>query len=255
MPTLLEVQRGFLDAVLGRCADAAPLITGQPADAEARIRVYANNAATNFLDSLRLTYPAVRRLTGDAYFDQAVHAYRSGHPSRSGDLQWAGREFPQFLAERHADDAYRYLGEVARLDWLVQESLLAADHGPFDLQRLAAVAPEQYDELRFVLHPASRLFASIFPAYTIWDANVGTTAEPDVIDLTQGPERVLVTRKGGRSAFFPLDAGEFAFLEALVAGSNFAAALAAASEADPGFDPGATLQTCVLAESIVDFST
>jgi hypothetical protein len=254
MPTLLEVQRGFLEAVLGRLADAAPLIAGAPADAEARVGVYANNAATNFLDGLRLTYPAVRRLTGDAYFDQAAHAYRSGHPSRSGDLQWAGREFAQFLAQRHADDAYRYLGEVARLEWLVQESLLAADHPPFDLQRLATVAPEHYDELRFRLHPAARLFASIFPAYTIWDANVGTETEPEVIDLSQGPERLLITRRGGRSAFFRLDAPEWAFLEALAAGANFAAALAAASAAEPEFDPGATLQKFVLAETIVDFS-
>jgi hypothetical protein len=255
MPTLLELQRGFLQAMLGTPASAASLIAGPREDAADRIDVYANNAAVNFLESLRLTYPAVRRLTGDDYFDHAVQAYRRDHPSRSGDLQWAGSAFAEYLSQRHAGDEFRYLGEVARLEWLIQESLLAADHARFDLSRLAAVAPDAYDGLRFHLHPAVRLFASPYPAYTIWDANVGSDAEPGVIDLDQGDERVLIGRSSGRSAFLPLTAGEHAFLAALAAGAQFAAAIEAAGAADPDFEPAAALQRFVLAESIVDFST
>ena len=254
MPTLLELQRSFLGALLGDPATVLPLIAGPGPVAADLVGVYANNAASNFLESLRLTYPAVLRLTGDDYFNQAVHAYRRDHPSRSGDLQGAGAAFPSYLAARHAGDVYRYLGDVARFEWLLQESLLAADHAPFDLQRLAAVAPEAYDELRFELHPAARLFESAYPAYTIWDANVGSDAEPATIDLDQGGERVLIGRSLGRSVFHPLSAAEHAFLEACAQRQRFDAAIAAAGAADPNFDAGAVLQRFVLAGSIVAFS-
>jgi len=254
MPTLLELQRGFLGALLGEPAAAATLVAGDPEAAPSLIGVYANNAAVNFLESLRLTYPALLRLTGDEYFAQAAHAYRRRHPSRSGDLQWVGANFAEFLAERHGEDGYRYLADVARFEWLVQESLLAADHAPFDLRRLAAVAPDAYDELRFILHPAVRLFVSPFPAYTIWDANRDPATEPPLIDLGQGPERVLIARQRGRSAYLPLTAGEYAFLDAIATGKNFAAALAATA-AEPDFAAPEALQKFVLCESIIDFST
>lgn len=257
MPTLLELQRTFLRGVLGAAGEAAAageLLDAAQGDPARRVGVYANNAAANFLDSLRLSFPAVQRLTGDAYFDQAVARFREDHPSRSGDLQGAGAAFADYLAARHGADAYRYLGDVARLEWLYQESLLAADHAPFDLARLGRVPAAHYDALVFTLHPAARLFESAYPAYTIWDANTGSDAEPPLIDLDAGGERLLIARSGGRSRFHLLDGGEHGFLAALATGAVFADAIAAGADGKPEFDPAKTLQKFVLAGAIVDFS-
>src|ERR1700690_969479 len=84
MPTLPELQRNFMDALLdGCCEPVQPEIIAGAVAPNQRLAIYANNAETNFIESLRLSFPAIRRLVGDAYFTQCARAYRAGHPSRS----------------------------------------------------------------------------------------------------------------------------------------------------------------------------
>ena len=209
MPTLCELQDRFLRGILdGEAANAKSLVLAQGLDPLERLAIYANNASANFLESLRFSFPAVRRLVGEDYFSQCVRQYHRRHPSRSGDLQHTGSAFSDFLGELHGNDQFAYLQDVARLEWLYQESLIASDHAPLDFGRLAAVEPAQYDDLQFKLHPAAHLFASPYPALEIWRANVDGEADPKEIDLTQGSDRLGLTRTRGRIEFLHLGPGE-----------------------------------------------
>jgi hypothetical protein len=272
MPSLHELQSDVMRALLDEEPErAAALISARRIAPEQALGVYANNVRVNFIDSLKSSFPAVLRLVGEDYFFQAARGFHRRHPSASGDLQPAGSQFAQYLSQLHGADPYRYLGEVARLEWLIQESLLAADHGPLDLRKLGQAAPETYDDLRFCLHPSARLFASEFPCLAIWEANVGSEAEPEPIDLDRGADRVLLVRDGGQLKFHRLSRGEEAFLLALRLGERFAAAVASGCgheidggsgheidapgvlDSAAGFDPAAALRRFVLAAVIVDF--
>jgi hypothetical protein len=264
MPSLRELQSGVMRALLdGEPDGAVPLIAARGIAPKHRLDVYANNARSNFIESLISSYPAIRRLVGEDYFRQCARGFHTRHPSLSGDLQPAGAGFAQYLAELHGDDEFRYLSEVARLEWLVEESLLAADHGPLDLAKLELVATDDYDDLRFHLHPSARLFASQYPCSGIWEANVGSDAEPEMMDLDAGPDRVLLVRTGGQLKCHRLSHGEQEFLQSVSAGERFAAAVesgAARSGVDTAghgetsaFDAAAALQRFVLAGVIVDF--
>jgi hypothetical protein len=260
MPTLLELQRDFLAAILDGGAIADGRVLARGIDPARRLSVYANTARTNFIESLHLGFPVTLRLVGAEYFDQCANAYRASHPSRSGDLNAAGQAFPGFLAELHAGGDHRYLGDVARLEWLCQESLMAADPPRLDaarfFERLAAVAPARYDGLRFALHPAARLFSSDYPASEIFNANLGDE-EPPLIDLSKGGERLLIVRCEVRDThtldFHPLTAGEYAFMHALDADTDFAAAMERADTDGSGFDAVAALRRFIAAGAIVDF--
>lgn len=252
MPSLRELQMGVMHALLdGESSHAAQLIRAQGISPALRLRVYANTARANFIDSLVSSFPAIRRLVGEDYFRQCARDFHARHPSLSGDLQPAGAGFAQYLFELHGNDHYRYLGEVARLEWLIQETLLAADHGPLDLTRVSGVAPADYDDLRFHLHPSVRLFASEFPCLAIWEANVGSEAEPELIDLASASDRLLMLRHQGQLKFHRLSRGEQSFLQSVQAGECFAAAVDA--DAHGEFDAAASLQRFVLAGVIVDF--
>jgi hypothetical protein len=262
MPSLRELQLGVMRAVLdGEPARAAPLIVSRGLAPEHALSVYANHARTNFVESLISSYPAIRRLVGADYFLNVARGFHMRHPSRSGDLQLLGKPFAQYLSELHGDDEFRYLSEVARLEWLVQETLLAADHGPLDLAKLRKVAAGDYDDLRFYLHPSARLFASEFPCLEIWEANVGSDAEPEMIDLGTGPDRVLLVRNNGQLKCHRLTHGELGFLQSVRAGEQFAAAVERgahrggldAARGDGAFDAAAAMQRFVLAGVIVDF--
>jgi hypothetical protein len=107
MPTLPELQRDSCARCrtdrMRRCTPKSSRARLRPMQ---RLAIYANNAETNFIESLRLSFPAVLRLVGDAYFTQCAREFRTRHPSRSGDLQHIGAAFPEYWAMRHRQ---RYL--------------------------------------------------------------------------------------------------------------------------------------------------
>jgi hypothetical protein len=248
---LHELQRDFLRAMLEDPASGTDLpVRSDGIAAAQRLEVYAGNARANFLSALESSYPVIRRLVGAPYFEQCASGFQREHPSRSGDLQPAGAMFPAYIAALHRDGEYRYLCDVARFEWLLQEALLAADHAPLDLGKLAAVAPADYDGLRFHLHPSLRLFDSPYPCLAIWQAN-SAPEEPPLIDLTGAPrERIAIMHDARGLRFHVLSAGEHAFLTALEAQAPFAEAV---EKAAVEFDPGAALRRFVLATAIVDF--
>jgi len=258
MPSLRSLQTDVMSALLsGELRDAAALIalggaagTASPAR---RLEVYRNNVRANFIDSLHSSFPAVWRLVGEDYFRQVAREYHRDNPSRSGDLLHVGRGFPAYLAKLHRADQYRYLADVARLEWLCEESLLAAEHAALDMERLRGVAPSAYGALRFEVHPALRLFESPFPALRIWEANVASDAEPEPIDLGAGADCLAITRVRLKLAFHRLSRGEFSFLDSLRGGDDFSEAIERAGACDE-FDAGAALRRFVAAQIIVDFS-
>jgi len=244
-----------MDALLGGgLAPVAALIAGPHALVEGRFGIYANAVHGNFRDALHSTYPAVRRLVGEDYFRQTAREFQRHHPSRSGDLVHCGQEFPNFLAKLHADDGFAYLADVARLEWLIQESLVAAEHAPLDLASLARVPPAVYDGLRFALHPTLRLFESRYPTLAIWEVNVGSDAEPPTIDLRSGGDLLAIVRHRLQLRFHRLSAGEHCFLHAVARGECFSAAVDCGGDADAAFDAAAALKRFVAAEAVVAFS-
>jgi Putative DNA-binding domain len=256
MPALRELQLRVMDALLsGGLAPVTGLIAAPDARAERRIRVYADTVQANFRDALRSTYPAVRRLVGEDYFRQTAREFQRLHPSRSGDLSHCGQGFPNFLAQLHSDDAFSYLADVARLEWLIQESLLAAEHAPLDLASLARVPPAAHDGLRFELHPSLRLFESRYPTLAIWEVNVGSDAEPPTIDLRSGGDLIAIVRHRLQLRFQRLSAGEHGFLEACTRGECFSAAVDCGGAADAAFDASLALQRFVAAEAVVAFTS
>jgi Putative DNA-binding domain len=268
-PSLRALQLRVMDALLGADLDSASaLVLGASAAATERLDVYRNNTLGNFRDALESSFPAVRRLVGEEYFRQTAREFQRRHPSTSGDLLHAGERFPQFLGELHGADRFSYLADVARLEWLVQEALLAGGHAPFDLGKLGAVDPEDYDALRFELHPSLRLFFSPFPALRIWETNVGPDADPQTdpepVALDQGSDAVAILNPQLTLRLLRLGPGEAAFLHALQAGECFADAIAAgvAAAGVPGaglpaaggaFDATAALRRFVQTGAIVDF--
>jgi hypothetical protein len=173
MPSLRELQVDFMHALLAAAPQAAVRLIDLPPDrARARLRVYQGTVRSNFEDALRATFPAVERLVGADYFRQSARELQRRQPSRSGDLTRLGELFPEHLRAAHGNDAFAYLADVARLEWLIQESLLAAEHPPLALEALGRVPPCAYEALRFRCHPALRLIESRYPVLRIWEANV-----------------------------------------------------------------------------------
>jgi hypothetical protein len=213
--------------------------------------VYRNNARETFRRALAATYPVVAALVGDACFRSLARHYMRDFPSRSGNLDAFGAEFPLLLGVHYRDTPFAYLEDVARLEAAIALAESSGDVRPLDLARLGSVDPVDHAELRFTLDPAVGLVSSRFPVLSIWQAH---QAEPVAsIAVTAGAEHALVTRREGRAAaLYRIDAAVFAFARSLADGESLADAHDAGVAAGGRFDIGAALRFLVSLGALVD---
>lgn len=211
MSGLAERQQAFLDAVLG--SDEGALDPGQA--------VYRRTILATWRGALAGQFPVVERLVGPAFFGEAARRYGLAHPSVSGNLHDYGARFASFLASHGPAQSLAYLPDVARLEWALHEAFHAPHAPPFDRDALAAVAPEDYPDLRFRLDPAVRLVGSPHPVLALWEANQPT--RDGTPDATEGPARVLVFRDAEVAWPEALESDAFSFLEACNRGETLEA--------------------------------
>jgi hypothetical protein len=133
MPPLLETQRAMARAILtGEESAIAP--------AE-RLAVYRGTFQAAAVRALRITYPAVHKLVGEAFFDWAAALHSAQSPPRAAWLDEYGGGFPDFLAHLPQAQGVPYLAGVARLEWAVNRVLHAPDAAPAEFGRVEADHP------------------------------------------------------------------------------------------------------------------
>lgn len=253
MPSLLDLQQAFAASVYQDTAALLPFVRDGAFAAARQVQVYRNNTFASLTEALRIDYPVVHRLVGDGFFRYAAASFIRAHPPRTAYLHAFGAAFGDFLADFEPAKSLAYLPDVARLERAWQEAYHAAEGAPFDLAALAAVPPGQHAALRLRLHPSARLLASEFPILEIWNANQGDLAGEVAIDLDQGGERVLVLRRQQTVEILPLDAGDYALLQACARAQALAVALTDTVHAQSDFDPAEALPRLVQLGAIVGF--
>lgn len=249
MPTLLEVQQAMHGSLVAGDDAATAAFLADPAAVD-RINIYRNAFLMGLTKALQLCFPVVKRLVGTEFFEGAAQQFVTRYPPREAYLNNYGGDFPAFLQQFPPVASLPYLSDVAGLEWAVNGALHAVDAGPLDLQKLAALAPDEQGRLRLVGHPSIRLLRLNFPVDTIWHA---VLADDDrqlaAIDLDAGPVHLLVERGENGVQVVRLDVPAWRFAERLFAGEIIERAL----EVSPGFDASAALADHLAAGRIVSF--
>lgn len=255
MPSLRDTQRRFAASLF---AAAAPDDPG--------LDVYRRNLRGNFSKVLALEFPVVRILVGGDYFETLAWQFQQVEPSRSGNLHGIGTPFATYLRGRFGGGDLSYLGDVAQLEWAVEQSLVAADaSASLDPHAFATVSAEHQERLRFDLDPSLRLVRSRYPIVTLWrshrpdeDGRVSAERDDFSLDLRSGSENALVQRRQHSAHVEPLSAPEAAWLGALVQratlGEALEQALDAADRLDAPFDLGVLLGRAVQQQWFTGFT-
>lgn len=233
MPPLADLQRAMAGALLLGDATGMPPTAPAPVSAEAAHAVHRDTVLGGLANALRLTFPTVDALVGEAFFDRMASAFAVEQPPRRANLAAYGDGFPAFVESDPPAAALTYLGDVARLDQAVAAALMQPDAAVrvgFDLD--AAVRLSLPASLT-VLHLRS-------PADLIRD---GVEADDDLalaaIDLAAAPRWLVVWRAGRTASVLTLSPPAGRFLSAILAGDGAEAALEAATAIAP---PDAALQ-------------
>jgi hypothetical protein len=231
MTALRDMQERFASAVTGDDSVLGFLTDdGRQAD---RFEVHRNNTFASLIAVLEDVFPTVVAVLGETLFRRLASAYVRHEPPKMNHLLEYGTGLPAFvrMSEPLADRPW--LGDVAALDWAVNEAYGAADVDALLPDDLATMAPEQLTETRLPLKPGACLVRSEWPIHAI-------RMNPAVADgpsrLAERSEAVLVIRPEMDVIAIPVSVGEHVFLNALAAGSTLGEAAVDAMDAEPSFD-------------------
>lgn len=236
MPALLELQRAFGAALLD---SARPQILSEVAHElgiePSLLAIYRNTALRTLTAALGLSFPAVRQLVGEDFFEGAAREFIGMHAPARAYLNDYGQEFPRFLAQFPPAASLSYLADVARLEWAVNRALHAPDASPLALSSLAALNSALMPLVSFVPHPAVSVLRLETPADAIWRAVLDQDdAAMAALDVTAGPVWLLIERNADGVQVRRLTALSGRFTERLCAGDPLQRALEdSAAEAVP----------------------
>lgn len=191
----------------------------------ARLQIYRNNIHHTLMQALRITFPAVRGLVGEAFFDAAALAYIERHPATDPWLETYGGEFGEFLAAFAPAAGLPYLPDVAHLEVLLNRARFADDAATIDLATLQSIDETHVAGLRFHPHPAVSLMWAEAPVDAILYAVLdGTDEDLAALDLHAGPVRLLIHRGPQGVGVRRLDDTGWRFSAALMLGAPLAEA-------------------------------
>lgn len=222
---LQELQQQFVREVLYRdSVGLLPRILARGLSADRRVAIYRNNTRENFALALEAAFPLLLACMGGEEFRQLAWSYQRACPSPAGNLFHIGERLPQFLAEHLRGTADECLIDVARLEWAVQESLVAADSdAALDLAALAQVPAARQADLRFHTHPSVRLLATRYGVFQPWEAlQAGRPPARPV----PAPEHILIRRLADGVQLQAVGDLDLAWLAALLDGATLSASAA-----------------------------
>ncbi len=233
MPPLAELQRRVAAAILAEDLAGMPALAAAPVPAADAFAVHCGTVHGGVTSALRLSFPTVDALVGEAFFDQMARAFVVEQPPRRANLSDYGGGLPDFVRAYPHAEGLPYLADVARLDLAVAAALLSPD---LDVRRIFPIEPA----VSLSLPVSFKVLSLSYPADLI---RAGLEAEDDAalatIDLGSGPRHLAVWRSGRAASVRLLSPPAGAFLAALVEGAGPDQALDAAT-ASP--DPAAALQ-------------
>jgi hypothetical protein len=250
-PPFDQRQREFAAALLNPELPIPAGLRGPDGEAGAkRFNVYRNNIVAGLCEALQAAFPATHRIVGDAFFAAMSRVYVSREPPRSPVMLRYGAGFADFIGSFEPAAAVPYLRDVARLERAWAEAWHAAEATPLDASALTHIAPEQFCDMRVVLHPSVRVVRSRFPVVSIWQMNIDDGV-PRAIDLDANGEDALIARPCAEVEVRTLAPGAAAFIEALEEDASAVDATTIALADDTAFDLSGTLSILIAAGAIV----
>lgn len=178
----------------------------------------------NAFRALSITYPTLVSLLGEDTFHVLIAMYVKQYPAAQSDWGTWGRSLPAWLAQQAELDAYPYLPDVAKLDWLCHTTERAQD-GQLDMASLMSLGVQPLNQVFLSLAAGVQVMSSVYPIVQIWMGHHGPEHErADWMDQAhqalglETTQYVLVHRQPWRAMPCVITRANYAFLSAVRSG-------------------------------------
>ena len=189
---------------------------GNDIAATMRLDVYRNAYYIRLQEALAHDFPGVLALAGDKRFGQLTAGYLQAHPSKSPTLRDLGRSVSPWLRQQNKS----LLADMAALEWAVLHAFDAADAPRLAVDDLASRPPEEWQQLRFGLHPSLTLLDLETNVCDSWIAMHRQQALPKQNDNARASVAVWRNRNNTPTVH-SIDASCHTLLETLAKGQSF----------------------------------
>ena len=156
----------------------------------AALAIYRNNVMYSLREVLSADFPVIKKLLGEALFNQVAQDFVRHHLPQQADLSCYGANFAQFLKSRPALKDYPYLPDVATLEMACRQSFYAEKEPPLDPQKLKQLNDEALAAQVFCRRAAVILLELDWAADEIWQAHQQAEMPENMPVLHLEPQRI-----------------------------------------------------------------
>ncbi|MEW5984812.1 MAG: DNA-binding domain-containing protein [Acidobacteriota bacterium] len=241
--SLAELQQRFRDAlVTGDAGRVASLLVGG-LDPRARLAIHQRHYEASLVRALLDRFRATQWLVGSEPVIEAARDYVRSRPPNAPCIAEFGEGFAAHLAATPMGRRIPYLREFADCDWHLGRVAISVDQAPAGADARAAlreIPAAAVASARLVLQVGVHYLQAAWPIDTLMALFAGEQT-PDHVVVE--PATVYLEVRGSRGACWitRLEAGDFAFREALHAGLRLAEAADRGWAVCDTFDPGRAL--------------
>jgi hypothetical protein len=224
MSALRDLQRGFMSFLQSQDGDFSDFVIGdETLDTETRLEIYRNAYTTRLKKSIETDHPVLGLYLGDDLFDRMVGGYIALHPSEYSSLREFGENLPEYLACTVPFSENPILAEIAEFERRLLFAFDASEAKCARVEDLQAITPQDWPELRVVLHPSVCIFVALWNSVESWQALKADNTPPAATD-NQARQWMIWRGTDRLTQFRPLGAeGEVVF-SVLAKGGSFSEA-------------------------------
>lgn len=187
-----------------------------------RLAIYSDAYRLRLLEALRVDFPALHTLAGDAEFERIGRAYIDAHPSGHFSIRYFGRRLAGFLQGEERWRDMPVFAEMAAFEWSLGLSFDATDSPSIGVEDMAAIPPQDWPHMRLGLHPSLQRLDLRWNVAALWKA-IDEEQPPRSPVAGDHPQAWLIWRRELRTLFRSMTVDEAWAIDTLRQGECFAA--------------------------------
>lgn len=133
-----------------------------------RLAIYGDGYFARLTDCLGHNLPALKNVLGNRAFESLTRDYLTKHPSTFRSVDEVGHRLPEFLATRGELGPWKFIPDLARLEWACHRAFYADDSPAVDTAAWAKRTPKDWERARLIFAPSMRRVRLRWPVIDLW---------------------------------------------------------------------------------------
>jgi len=183
-----------------------------------RLEIYRGSMQSGLLNALTETFPLCKKIVGEEFFNALARQFIDITPSHSPDLTQYGKTFPEFISNFKPAEELPYLADVAKFEWIWEETLNGPNNQILDVQRLQGISNQQ--NIVFHLIENGHLYYSAYPILHIIEVVQDENSDATV-SLDEGEDKLFIWRQDLEMRAEHLSDPQWEFLQAIASHTKF----------------------------------